>query len=785
MLNEADTRAKRIDPALATRGWDEALITREVTARPIVIMAGRARRVGQGRADYLMRVRVGESAPLVALAVLEAKEEAKQPGAGLDQAKEYADLARLNVPFVYSSNGHLFVEFDGTTGYTSEPRPMADFPTPDELRARWEAATGVDLSSEAARPLLQPYRPGSFRPRYYQDAATRAALQAIAVGKNRLLLSLGTGTGKTFIAAQILRRVADAGQLRRALFVCDRDALRVQGIDALTQTFDGEVAEINTGNLGYNARVSVSTYQSLDVATDEAGTSLLLAHFPADYFSHVVLDECHRSAWGKWRQVLEHNPSAVQIGLTATPRRLVASEDTAEAAEDLAITADNYAYFGEPVYDYDMAQGMADGFLAACEISRRDIFLERAADSERDRGLTREDLERKALQIARTGEPVSAENLKAFYAAPTFESSLLLPERVDTMVDDLFAALLATGGPEQKTIVFCTRDRHAEDVAVALNNRYQAWCAEAGRRPANPYAFRCTADNDGSSKIADFESSDRHHWIATTVDLLSTGVDIPKAANIVFFKYVRSPMALTQMIGRGTRIYEPANKLMFRVYDYTNATRLLGEDFTAEAARRRVDARIVPEEPAEQVLVHGVDVRISEAGKFIIRPAEGRPTLVALEEYEREIAERLREEVDTIDTLRARWVVPSARRQLLDGLPESGNSVRVVQELGGHTDVDLFDILANLGWDEPLLTRAHRAFRFRGENADWLRSLPPQTQVAIAAIVDQFVRAGTDAIERKELFQTPELLQAGGLDALARAGDPRDVITQTKQRVFA
>lgn len=541
MLNEADTRVKLLDPAIHARGWTEDLIKREQSARPIEIFAGKARRYGYGRVDYLLCVRV-QRPQGVPLAVLEAKDESKHPGFGLDQGKAYADTGRLNVPFVFSSNGHLFVEFDSTTGLTTAARPLAEFPTPEDLLARWQAATGVDLTAPTSQPLALPYRKGDFEPRYYQDAAIRAALEAIAVGRNRLLLSLATGSGKTFIAAHILRRIADAGQLRRALFICDRDELRTQGIDALQKVFGAEVASITTQDVAKNARVSVTTYQSLDMATDEEGTSLLFANFPEDHFSHIVIDECHRSAWGKWKQVLEHNPNAIQIGLTATPRRIVGLEDTPEVKADLAISADNVHYFGEPIYEYTMAQGMDDGYLAACEIVKRDIFLDRAPDSERVVGVSKGDLAGKTIRDARTGKALDAAIAKDHYSAATFEDDILLPERVQAMAEDFFNHLLATGGPEQKSILFCARDRHAEDVAVALNNLYIGWCKANGRKPAAPYAFRCTAENDGRNKIADFKGSRRHHWIATTVDLLTTGVDVPAVENIGFFRYVRAPL---------------------------------------------------------------------------------------------------------------------------------------------------------------------------------------------------------------------------------------------------
>jgi type I restriction enzyme, R subunit len=785
LLNEADTRAKLLDPAIHARGWTEDLIKREQSARPIEILAGRARRYGHGRVDYLLCVRVLGPAS-VPLALIEAKDESKHPGFGLDQGKQYAAAGRLSVPFVFSSNGHLFVEFDATTGLTTAARPLAEFPTPEDLLGRWQAATGVDLAAAVSRPLGVPYKRGGFEPRYYQDAAIRAALEAIALGRNRLLLSLATGSGKTLIAAHILRRIADAGQMRRALFICDRDELRTQGIDALQKVFGAEVASITTQDVAKNARVAVTTYQSLDMATDDEGTSLLLANFPIDHFSHIVIDECHRSAWGKWKEILEHNPNAIQIGLTATPRRVIGLELTPEMKADLEISADNIEYFGEPIYEYSMAQGMDDGYLAACEIVKSDIYLDRAPNSERVVGVSRDDLAGKKIRDARTGEALDSTAARDHYSATTFEDDILLPERVQGMAEDFFKHLLVTGGPEQKTIIFCARDRHAEDVAVALDNLYVEWCQAEGRKPAVPYAFRCTADNDGRTKIADFKGSRRHHWIATTVELLTTGVDVPSVQNIAFFRYVRGPMAFTQMVGRGTRIDDATDKLMFRVYDYTNATRLFGGDFLSRATpdhdKPPVDE---PEAPEPTIEVLGFTVRVSDAGKAVLRNVAGKAVPVAMEEYEREVAERIRERIATLDDLRRAWISPTDRRALLASLPEGEASVRLIQALAGLDDCDLYDVVAQVTFDSVPRTRAHRAYEFTQNNVDWLGAMSTAASGAVRALVDQFARSGTEGLERKEVFETTEVAKAGGIRALAEAGDPRVVLSDTKERVLA
>ena len=269
----------------------------------------------------------------------------------------------------------------------------------------------------------------------------------------------------------------------------------------------------------------------------------------------------------------------MQIGLTATPRQLVFTERSPEAQKDASISADNIRHFGEPVYEYDMAQGIEDGYLAACEIIRRDIFINAKARIERETGLRVEDLEAAKLVDANTGQPLTAEEVRERYAASSFERTIIVKERVRVMAQDLFGQLLATGGPEQKTIIFCVGDAHADDVAIAMNNLYAEWCRENNRQPLDNFAFKCTAASGGGDYIADLKGGTRHHFVATTVDLLTTGVDVPNVRNIVFFRYVKSPIAFYQMVGRGTRLDPTTGKLMFRVYDYTDATRLFGSEF--------------------------------------------------------------------------------------------------------------------------------------------------------------------------------------------------------------
>jgi type I restriction enzyme R subunit len=792
-LNESDTRAKLIDPAIHARGWTEDLIRREETAGAIEIIEGKPRKQAKGRVDYSLRIKVNPETQPVAVALIEAKAEELPPTHGLEQAKLYASCKRLNVPFVFSTNGHLFVEFDRSTGVTSKARTLSDFPSPSDLRARYEANVGFSLEDRAAAPLLARYPGGEATRRYYQDAAIRAVLEKITRCEKRgqpkrALLSLATGSGKTFIAVQILRKIADAGKLRRALFVCDRDELRSQALGALQNAFGTDAAEVykdpDGRNHARNARIHVATYQTLDVDTEEGTANFLTTFYPPDYFSHIVIDECHRSAWGKWSQVLTRNPSAVQIGLTATPREFVGARHgvplPAEVETDLQITADNIRHFGEPVYEYDMSQGIEDGYLAACEIQKGRLNLD-------ETGITIDDILARNPMDANTGQPITREQLQNLYDKTEFEDTILLPDRVLAMTQDFFKYLLETGGPEQKTIIFCVRDRHADDVAIAMNNLYAAWCSENGRAPAQDYAFKCTASVGGASYIRDLRGSSRHYFVATTVDLLTTGVDVPVVRNIVFFKYVRSPIAFYQMVGRGTRLDAPTNKLMFRVYDYTDATRLFGQAFVSKIVtpRKRREGPEPPPTPEPTIQVEGFEVHVTDVGRYIVTNVDGRAMPVTVEEYKQRLAAKLVEEAPTLEQFHARWITPQDRREMLEQLPDGGRSAFLIRALEDMTDYDLYDVLGELGYGLNPRTCVERSEAFGYKHADWLKTLPPATSETLKRLAAQFAHGGTDALESPHVFEMSEVRAAGGLAALRVIGNPPEVLRETKERIFA
>ena len=738
---------------------------------------------------------------------MEAKRADAAPTRGLDQAKEYArayatSAARLHVPFVYSTNGHQWVEYDATTSLTSAPAPMADFPSPNELRVRWEAARGLDLTSELARPLSTPYRGGETSRRYYQDAAIRAVLEKVARGETRALLSLATGAGKTYIAVHLLRRLADAGLLRRALFLVDRDELRNQALGALQNVFGADAAAVSGGNPQMNARVLVATYQTLGLdrtrgaaatGPDAAAEPEPSPRLPRQTTRPTTSTSDHRRVPSLRLGRLVDRADAQRQRRPGGPDRDAAPADdgapatTPGVAADAQITADNLALLRRARLRVRAGPGHR-GRLPCCLRDRPARHLPGGQPvRERETGLDRDDIGALPLWDAITGEQLAAAEAREHYGAQSFEDRLVLPDRVKAMADDLFDRLVATGGPEQKTIIYCARDSHADDVAIALNNRYARWCAENGRRAADPYAFKCTAAVQGPDPLPELRGAARHHFVATTVELLTTGVDVPAVRNIVFFRYVRSPIAFYQMIGRGTRLDPASGKLMFRVFDYTAATRLFGEAFRTRATTERTEPSEPPSgEPAERrITVQGIDVRVSDAGKAILTTVDGVTVPISLEEYEERLAVGLLARAPSLDAFRAAWILPLERAGLLAALPDGGRSAGVIRSLEGMDEFDLYDVLAELGYGLDPKTRVARADAFDYKHAAWLAGLPPPMSATLRALTRQFARGGTDELEEPGVLQVPAVIAAGGLAALKALGSPAEILHETKSRLFA
>ncbi|MDZ7968921.1 MAG: DEAD/DEAH box helicase family protein [Nostoc sp. DedSLP03] len=776
--NEAETIAKLINPGLYSKGWTEDFIKREVTAGEIKIIEGVPRQKKNGRADIVLRLQPVPNKQLVNACVVEAKAERFSPTLGFNQARKYAK--RLHVPFAYSTNGHRYIEYDRINDSISELKPLSEFPNPDNIRTCYEQWVGFKLDEPVAQALLTPYTGGDSAVRYYQDAAIRAVLEKIARSEKenqpkRALLSLATGAGKTRIAVHLLKRIADTGQRVKALFVCDRDELRAQASTAFKNIFGANAAVVDSRNTQKNAQILIATYQTLGVAKDDDNASFLINNYPENYFSHIVIDECHRSAWGKWSNVLTRNPNAVQIGLTATPRQIEVTQETEEVLADKQITANNIEYFGEPVYEYDMLQGVEDGYLAACEIREGRVKID-------FNKLAVEDIMARNPVDYDTGLPVTEEQIRKIFKKGRIHTRLMLPNFEKRRCIDLFRYLLETGGAEQKTIIFCNSDRHADLIEETMEKIYTKWCQKNNQQRVESYAFKCTDKGGGQELIPDFRGSSRTHFIATTVDLLTTGVDVPVVRNIVFFNQINSPISFYQMVGRGTRLSE--NKLMFRVYDYTDATRLFGEEFLTKLRTPAQNSSRGTGVSALVVEINDTDdwVEETDGRRFMRSQLDGEDTRVSVEEYKEQIAANLVKIIPTLEEFRVSWVNPTKRQELLKQLVNTGVSPKefaTVEQLG---DYDLYDVLADIAYGLAPKTKIVRAEAFRYKHADWLNKMPEATAKTVEALVNQFVSGGTEALENPDIFKMSSQVKRKSLEIL---GKPRDVLREIKERIFA
>lgn len=792
-MNEESTRYHLIDPVLRDKGYNRIEFITCETPAPVEPTGDKGRRrKGGGRTDYLLSVPIpGKPQPLI-VGVIEAKEESEDPLKGMQQARRYSDCTRFAVRYAFSTNGHRYGEFDLGTQRLDGPLPFPDFPSHAALTSRYLADAG--LTPQADTTLLCMADSAAYsKPRYYQDAAIRAAFEKIlrceAAGEAaRVLLSLATGSGKTVIAANLLWRLHEAGRLAKpALFLCDRDELREQALNKLRPVFGDAVRIVRTErgeNAARNAKVHLTTYQTLGL-DEEGDASFLTQHYGEDAFSVIVIDECHRSAWGRWSQVLTRNPNAIQIGLTATPRRLEAPKKPRNApSEDDAITAHNVKYFGEPVYEYGLIQAQEDGYLAACEVVRLRPNID-------DKTFTREDVLAMQPVDSRTGAPLSPEQIKDQYAASSFDDELMLPQRIGAMCGDLFERLCRHGGPEQKVIIFCTRDAHADRVAIAMQNLYADWCKRNFKPPKDKYAFKCTAEG-GSELIEQMRGSGERCFIACTVDLLATGVDIERLNAVVFFRYLESAITFYQMVGRGTRINEPTHKYKFWLYDYTGVTRLFGTEFLSKPRKPRDrkpgdggDGGGDPPPPLPLPEARcGDPVQMVNEQRFILQYRDGQEELVPLDDYRRGMIERVLAEAANLHDFRALWIEHKTRRALLAHLLGERYDPDTVRELLDMTAFDHYDLIAHFGYRERALRRRERESAYLAQHAAWFAQVDEHAAIVLRALGPQFGAGGTEALDSPELWRVPAIAHAGGIDALRKLGAPGEVLREAKLRLF-
>ncbi len=593
-MNEAETRARLVEPKLKTAGWTEELLAREFTYSrdyqftpgKIILIGDEVRRGKGKRVDYLLRFSDG-----FPIAVVEVEPADKSPETGLEQAKGYA--RDLGLAFAYSTNGYAIIEYDF---FTHSSRSLKDFPAPQELWRRWKTNTGLEEPTPgkvkeapsvygipeekeiSQNPLLYPYCPKSQcgkRPFYFQEIAIREVILRVMRGQKRILLTMATGTGKTFVAFQIVWKLIKSGWLQRQhperpahiLFLADRLVLRDQAYNTFSPFATGDsdprsIIEGHPPNL--NRDIYFGIYQTL-WSPDEGGKRLF-EKFPSDFFDMVIIDECHRSGWGTWREILDHFRNAIHLGMTATPKQDENIDTYAYfCAEEPEIYVDpehpERGKWRPPAFQYSLWQGIEDGFLATYKVHR----VWTTVDKE---GLKLEDAIEQGAEVF---IPEGVEP-REIYTTPQFEREITLPDRTRAMVKHL-AHLLRRFGHMEKTMVFCVDMEHARLVARLLQDEFGP---ETG---LDNYAVPIISEEGEARRwLEDFADPDKKApVVATTAELLTTGVDVPSCRNIVFMKTISSSVLFKQIIGRGSRIDPNTDKYWFRIIDFTGATRLFDE----------------------------------------------------------------------------------------------------------------------------------------------------------------------------------------------------------------
>ena len=761
-MSERDICSKFITPALTGVGWDLLTQIREevsFTKGRIIVRGKLVTRGKAKRADYVLYYK-----PNLPIALIEAKDNKHSVGDGIQQALAYAET--LDIPYVFSSNGDGFI-FHDRTGVSAERETtlaLADFPSPADLWARYAASK--NLTPEAEQVVLQDYfDDGSGKaPRYYQVNAVNAAIEAIAKGKDRVLLVMATGTGKTYTAFQIIWRLWKAKRKKRILFLADRNILVDQTMVNDFRPFGPAMAKLSTKSktieradgtevdvpLALDRKRRIDTAYEIYLGLYQAITGpedakKLYREFSPDFFDLIVVDECHRgsaAADSAWREILDHFSSATQIGLTATPKETE--------------YASNSAYFGEPVYTYSLKQGISDGFLAPYKVIK--VHIDRDVEGYRpEQGTTDRD-----------GEEIE----DRIYNAKDFDRTLVLDERTKLVARRVTEFLKESGDRFQKTMLFCVDEEHADRMRRALINENQDLVGQNAK-----YVMRITgSDAEGQAQLGNFiDPESRYPVLVTTSRLLSTGVDAQTCRLIVLDRAVGSMTEFKQIVGRGTRVHEDTRKYYFTLMDFRGATNHFADpDFDGEPVQIYEPGEFDPITPPEDVLVSedggeavppvpgpdetivdrpditlpdgfgekqkkvfvdGVAVSVvSERIEYL--DANGKLVTESLRDFTRNT---LRKRYVSLDAFLRRWNEADRKQAIIDELAEEGLPLEVLSDLAGK-NLDPFDLICHVAFDQPPLTRQERADHVR--KRDVFTRYGPQARAVLEALLTKYEDEG-------------------------------------------
>jgi type I restriction enzyme R subunit len=749
LLTEQQIREQYLDPELSRAGWtlhDNLAVEVRLTPGPVLVQGQSSIRGEERRADYVLYAQ-----PNLPIAVVEAKDNKHSVRGGMQQALVYAEM--LDAPFVFSSNGDAFFEHDRTGTRTPVEReiPLTAFPSPAALWQRYAVWKGI---AGPAPAVEQPYHEdqGGRSPRYYQVRAINRAVAAIAAGRPRALLVMATGTGKTYVAFQIVWRLWKAKIKRRILFLADRNVLVDQAMDNDFKHFGGAMTKIEDRRIDKSFEVYLALYQAVTGGDD---TRNIFRKFSPDFFDLIVVDECHRgsaTANSAWRDVLDYFASATKLGLTATPKE----------TEDVSTTD----YFGPPVDTYSLGQGIADGFLAPYKVVRIDL------DKDLDGWAAR------AGQRDKHGRAIAPRT----YQRRDFDRTLVLEQRTEIVAHEISEHLEATGRM-QKTIVFCEDIEHAERMTTALVNENPDLCATNRK-----YVMQITGDQlDGKREIYNFtHPAEEYPVIATTSKLLTTGVDTQTVKVIAIDQNIGSMSEFKQIIGRGTRIREDFGKTWFTILDFRGATAHFSDpgfdglpvqvytprpgeptvppDLGAPAAGDPVP--LAKQEQGSRVKLYVDDVDVTVREQLVFRYGPDGELIAG---SAREVAQRLvGASYVSYERLRDSYLAVETKALLLNVLAQGGLDLPDLRREIGDAFSPL-DLLAAAAFDRAPRTRAERA-ALPGVAAH-LQAQPAPVREVLAVLVDKFTRERVDDLLDTGLLRVPPLSDLGTpLELLGRFG---------------
>jgi type I restriction enzyme R subunit len=784
-MTEADTCRKFVVPALQKAGWDD---DPHVIAEQSTITDGRIVPVGKGfvrkppkRADYLLYFERG-----FPLAVVEAKAAWKTAGAGLQQAKDYAEL--LGLPFAYATNGPEIIEFDYLLGRETI---VTSYPSPDDLWARYRFSRGI-TDDKNAEQILSPINSAVKKgERYYAQIAINRAVEGIVQGTNRQLLTMATGTGKTAVAFQICWKLWNArwnrtGEYRRPkiLFLADRNILVDQPKDGIFAAFGDARHKIESGQVVKGREMYFAIYQAL---AGDANRAALHKEFPPDFFDLVIVDECHRGSArddSNWREILKWFEPAYQLGMTATPLR----EDN----------RDTYLYFGNPIYEYTLRQGIEDGFLAPYRVHR--IISEWDAAGWRP---SKDELDR-------YGRAIPDEE----YGTKDFERVVALRARTNAIAHHLTEFLKKTDR-FAKTIVFCVDQEHADEMRRAISNLNHDLVQQYP-----DYVCRVTSDEGdiGRGHLGRFQDVDTTSpVILTTSQLLTTGVDAPTCKNVVLARIVGSMSEFKQIIGRGTRVRDDYGKLWFSILDYTgSATRLFADpDFdgdpaqvTEEELKEYWEAQDLREEPTPPVpnpepqppvivdppppgerrkfYFDGGNVEIAAHLVYELDPDGKQLRVIRYTDY---AGEKVRTLFPDVKELRKQWSDPAARTKIIESLAERGISFDELAEAAGQPEADPFDLICHLAHNAPLRTRRERALALRTDRKDFFVQYSPEARQILEELLEKYAEHGTAQFVLPDVLDVPPISNHGQPGEIVRlfggAKELREAVTQLQTLLYS